>query len=842
MTNKRIRFLAGRIQLAEGATSTVTVTRAGSFTDPRYGRFEITQAMLLSMVENFRKGVYGQDIFIDVAHKPSDGAAGKVVSLSVDGDKLIAQVEWTPFGVEAIKDKGYVYLSAEYSDNWRDNEAGLQHGPVLLGAALTIRPVIKRLDPIRLSEDSDNPTLLHPDLIRNLTEDANAMLKTFLEKLKAALGVHKLAEDVAAQLLLAFESAAKTLGEDEKSLADLLTQFDGMGKRLAEAIGVQSIKLDIALPQPGGKTLSEADVERILADKETKRLAEEKRLAEGRAANVEQFEKLLSEAEGLKALPEETRKSLSEARDLVTADMTADQVKRLAEHQIKLGTQMSVERQLAQRGFQVRGTAHISADDSNAIKSLQESADKRLGLADLSDARRYSNTGGQLQAENKKLADKVLAEYDREHGAQLHREHKMLAGGDGIVSDVAVPAVFERTVIREALYNLVGLQFVDSGMVQFAASINIPYSYRDTTAAGINSTRKYEGQAISRAGVKQTSENAYPVPQKLAFEVSDELRYLTSASGYDWDATAENQRNASRIIGEDIERLIFNEVLAASDEYGSVAVSNEAVATADGTKTIFKLANFPVVRPSKVYDLQGNQVGSTLYAVTVTTNAVARAEYDGTGTQTAGLYYTMDWNLGELRFVSEAGVPTAPTSTHAIVCSYTKTTNAYAFDTDNGSVENDLYWNGFLYRYGLRKSVIEDQRYHTANFGLMSGTARTTIEQARQFAANFTKPGTDLSADGNLGRIKEVPNFKTTAPALNMGDQRIIIGERGQTRFRMMKPWSMGMLTDQRDSNGRFTGKKEAYGDQFIVLHTPTQLKRAYTSIVLYSASARVNR
>lgn len=58
----------------------------------------------------------------------------------------------------------------------------------------------------------------------------------------------------------------------------------------------------------------------------------------------------------------------------------------------------------------------------------------------------------------------------------------------------------------------------------------------------------------------------------------------------------------------------------------------------------------------------------------------------------------------------------------------------------------------------------------------------------------------------------------------------------------MLKPWQMGQLQDQKDSNGRFTGKKEAYGDQFIALHTPVPLKMGLTSIVVYSATARVNR
>jgi len=169
----------------------------------------------------------------------------------------------------------------------------------------------------------------------------------------------------------------------------------------------------------------------------------------------------------------------------------------------------------------------------------------------------------------------------------------MLAGGDSVVSDVSVPAIFERTVIREALYNMIGLQFVDVGTLPFSASALIPYSYRDTAAAGINSTRVYEGGSVPRAGVKQTSETAYPIPQKIAFEVSDELRYLTGNGQLDWDATSENARNATRIIGEDSERMIFNEILNASDQFGAATVATEAVATADGTKTIFKLAHFP---------------------------------------------------------------------------------------------------------------------------------------------------------------------------------------------------------------------------------------------------------
>ncbi len=837
-----LRALSGlHVELEEGkTTSWVTVTRTGSFSDPRYGKFEITRPMLLAMVANFEARVFGQDVFIDVAHNPGGGAAGKILKLSVEGDRLRASVEWTAFGLAAIRDKGFRYLSAEYHENWQDNEAGAKHGPVLLGAGLVIRPCIKRLDPIQLSEEAGGvPTFIHPTLLSELSQEIQTMWKTLMAALAASLAGFKLAEPVIAALTGAAEKALAGI-TDEAQAKLLIASFEESGKKLAEQIGDKVVKLEIAVPDLA-KQLSEADVQRLLADAMTKRETDAKALADKREANV----KILSDAlNAVKDFDEDLRKRLSaDVADLITPEMTAEQVKRLAENQIKHGNELAAARKLAAMGYAPAGSVIISVDASNEVKALQEIADRRLGISRLPDNIRFAATGGQLLAVNKEIAERVLAEFDAIHGAQLHAEHKLLAAGDGKVSDVAVPATFERTVLREALYGMVGLQFVDVGTAAFSATTQIPYSYRDTTAAGRANTRVYEGGAIPRAGVKQAMDTAYLVPQKLAFEVSDELRYLTSNGQLvNWDVVAENARNAIRIIGEDGEKLIADELLNAADQYASTDVAGEATATGDGAKKTFVLDNFPVLRPKKIYDLQGNQVGSTLYPVTVTVGGAAKTEYDGTGTQAAGLYWSMDWNLGELTFVSELGVPTAPANAAAIVTSYTYTTNVYKFDTDLGALKAKEKWDDFLYRYGLRKSVIEDQRFYKANYGLMSGTVMTMVEQAETFGANSARPGTDLAITGNLGRIKDVPNFKFYAPGLAMADQRVLVGERGLTRWRMAKAWSMGQLQDQKDANGRFTGKKEAYGDQFIFLHTPTPLKAGLTSIVLYSGTARVDR
>ena len=844
-----IRFVT---TLAERRAPSVTITRTGTFRDPRYGRFEITGAMLLSMVSNFRARTYGQDVFVDVAHRPDDGAAAKITSLSVDGDRLRADVEWTPYGIEAIEKRGYTYLSAEFHENWLDNESGEKHGPVLLGAGLTNRPVIKRLDPVQLSEayTGASRTYLSDDLYRQLAEKAEDDMKKWLEQLRKALETKKLAEASIKTMLEAYEAAAKNLGEDAKAHEALMAQFEGLAVQLAEQVaaaskdGKQPGPITLTVQSPAGAAgMSEEDVRRILGEQQSQRETDAKKLAETLDAKRKIFADVLGKAK-LGALSADTRKELSAASELIIPEMTDDQVRQLAQRQVAIGNRISAEAKLAGMGFPgPAGSVRISVDDTNRVKELQQTVDRRLGLAEMPTGRRYLATGGQLQEANKLLAERVLAEFDRERGAQLHAEHKMLAGGDGLVADVDVPVSWERTVIREALYRLVGLQYVNAGTLPFAPSYMIPYSYRDTAAAGKDDTRKYEGQSIARAGVKQVSDTAYNLPQKLAFEVSDELRYLTSGSPFQWDAVSENTANASRVIGEDLDRLIFNEVLHASDEYGATAVSNENLELqADDTDKVFILAQYPVVRPRAVYDLQGNQVGSTTNPIVVTYDSVARAEYDGTGTQASGTYYVLDYNLGEIYLVDEAGAIQLPANATAYTISYSYATNVHKFDTDLGGAAVDDHWDTFLYRYGVRKSAVEDDRYHMVNFGTMSGSVQNQIEQAKKFAANFRVPATELATNGNLGRIKDVPNFKTSAPGLWMGDQRVLMGEQGVTRLRMAKTWTMGEMENQKDSNGRFTGKKEAYGDQYIVLHTPTQLKRAYTSLVLYGGAARVAR
>ncbi|OGA98128.1 MAG: hypothetical protein A3E79_11770 [Burkholderiales bacterium RIFCSPHIGHO2_12_FULL_61_11] len=840
----RVRFLGQAIALAAGATQTwVTLTRTGNFNDPRYGSFAITLDMLGQMVSNFDNRVLGQDVFIDVSHKPSDGAAGKVLKLSVESGRLRALVEWTPFGVDAIKQRGFTYLSAEYHEAWKDNEKQQPHGCVLLGAGLTVRPVISRLEPVQLSNDHDPAgvvrTAISPSLLKELTEFS---MNKFLQALLARLITLGFTEATAKPLLDAATVQLTAAASDEAKCLAVVETFAASGDAAMvqiKAAGGDGKHVTIQLAAP---TIDVAGaVAKALADRDTVQFTE-------RATLLGKL-KLLADtiAEGDKTLtPEGVKKFADDYAPMVNATSTDEQVKHLAGLAIKQAQELGAAKKLAGLGYNpASGHVHITVDSSNSIKSLQATIDTRLGLSE-SDTRRFDRTGGTLLAANKAFAEKALAQFDAEHGHQLDREHKALAAGTGSISDVAVPTIAERTVLREALYNLNSLNFVNVGTAPFANVITIPYSYRDTAAAGASALRRYEAQAIRRAGLIQTTEEARPIPQKLAFLISAELQLLMGASVIDFDPISENIRNIIRIVGEDTEAINMNEIVNAADEFSVTTITDTLTAQVQGTNTVFVTTKFPVVRPRKVFDLKGAQQGATVNAIVVTLNAVARAEYvlpaDGSALA-AATYYIMDYNLGELRFVTEAGVAVVPTAAWVLTVAYSYSNNRSMFDTDAVASESigDRY-DRLLVSIGNRKVVVGTDRFYNPNMVLMSNAIDNALSQATSFTANGARTGTGLNADGSVGITKGMGTFNPTAPGLQLADTRIIVGERSNTRFRMVKPFAMNPIEQARDANGKFTDQRESFGTQFVVSHTPTQIKGACSSIILFSTAGRVAR
>lgn len=191
-------FRTSPVRLNEGvysdASQDVQVLKTCTFYHDRYGKVEITHQMLSEMVENFKKGTRGIDVMIDYAHNSDLEAAAWIKNLKIIENQdlgqheLWATAEWTPKGHKTLADKEYAYLSADFDPDYRDNEnPEVRHGAVLLGAGLTNRPVVKRMESIiELSEYSKKESAMQEKELadKEKMEMMEKQLEEYAEKMK----------------------------------------------------------------------------------------------------------------------------------------------------------------------------------------------------------------------------------------------------------------------------------------------------------------------------------------------------------------------------------------------------------------------------------------------------------------------------------------------------------------------------------------------------------------------------------------------------------------------------------------------------------------------------------
>lgn len=134
----------GTINLSEGLPHIIEIARVAEGDHPAYGKLKITQQHLESMESNFKSKVTGVDLAINEDHKKNEAFGWlKDVFLSFDKQTLYGQVNWNAKGTTALSEKEYRYFSPEFRFNYVHPHTGVEHGPTLLGGALTNYPFLK---------------------------------------------------------------------------------------------------------------------------------------------------------------------------------------------------------------------------------------------------------------------------------------------------------------------------------------------------------------------------------------------------------------------------------------------------------------------------------------------------------------------------------------------------------------------------------------------------------------------------------------------------------------------------------------------------------------------------
>lgn len=147
------------IQFAESEEGElIQIFRQGKYNHLFYGEINLTKKIFESMVRNFKAGTYGIDIMLDYDHRVEEAAAWIKKLMVLKDEKtekwgLWAKVDWVEEGKASVDSKKFRYISGDFTMNYVGNESDEEFGPLLYGAALTNRPFIKQMEPVRKLND-----------------------------------------------------------------------------------------------------------------------------------------------------------------------------------------------------------------------------------------------------------------------------------------------------------------------------------------------------------------------------------------------------------------------------------------------------------------------------------------------------------------------------------------------------------------------------------------------------------------------------------------------------------------------------------------------------------------
>ena len=175
----------------------------GEFHDKRYGRVSITPAKIQQMADNFGK-CPAYEVPVKLGHEQGAKSPGKVIAATAKPEGLEVTLMVDAETAQAINNKQYRYMSAEYDEDYHDKKTGEKVGAVLLGAALVNQPAHPYVAPLMLAEE------INPETQPETKPERNDDNMTELEDLRLQLSEAKAQKaQVEADL-----KAARDLSED----------------------------------------------------------------------------------------------------------------------------------------------------------------------------------------------------------------------------------------------------------------------------------------------------------------------------------------------------------------------------------------------------------------------------------------------------------------------------------------------------------------------------------------------------------------------------------------------------------------------------------------------------
>jgi hypothetical protein len=457
---------------------------------------------------------------------------------------------------------------------------------------------------------------------------------------------------------------------------------------------------------------------------------------------------------------------------------------------------------------------------------------------------------------NKKFIDEIMNKFEQQVGFEAMKDSAAMV--DSMIAKDSVSVTTAQLLNQPTIQQALLIQsFQDVESLQFMASETFEGSEARwpvetfTSAATIDPTTGLEDLLVGEgAGIPESQINLAwltfnPSWRRNAISLATDVVNVLRSGPAKYDPITRGIYHISYDKRRKLDNAAYLEMVMASDEYKPSVVANEvasAVTTvSNGTNVNFKYnltvggtatataGTNPVVRPRiKKQLLPSGQVQSVVtntFAVTLGGSGLTMGYLDATGNVQAG-QYAVDFENGVVYFATGSGVDAThlPTFNYSAVTNYSR----WATAVPNG-VDADKYYNTLLQLItGQVQLMGSAPRYNKPNLGIMSLNASQYIENAAMWYKLNNPDLGGLSGGGTssmFGNRSGVNFARINAPWV-AGDNRILLTQKGATRYGVETPYQIEGPYPKYDTNGNIVDAKLFYGRENSVLATPQTIDK----------------
>ena len=188
----------------------------GEFYDKRYGRVSITPEKIQQMAENFGK-CPAYEVPVKLGHSDGAKSPGKVIGVEAKPEGLEITMSVDADTAQAINNKQYRYMSAEFDEDYHDKKTGDKVGAVLLGAALVNQPAHPYVAPLVFADDINHEQERN-DYSMNELDDLRLQLSDMKAQKAQAEADLKAEREETAKKLADLEASNKALIEERERI------------------------------------------------------------------------------------------------------------------------------------------------------------------------------------------------------------------------------------------------------------------------------------------------------------------------------------------------------------------------------------------------------------------------------------------------------------------------------------------------------------------------------------------------------------------------------------------------------------------------------------------------